>query len=429
MNTRFLLSQSARLRYASGAMMYFAQGIPQGLLHIAMPAWLASQGVSAGKIASYLAVIILPWAFKLLAGPLMDRVKFLPMGSLRPWALGAQVGRVISLLTLTFIDNPAEQIGLLTLAGVLINSFAAMQDVAIDGMAIDLTPANEQGRLNAFMGFGKAFGWASTSALSGVLLVTWGIDATAIAAAIGAAIVLFAFVFVLEHEGEKLLPWTAGRASSAHHARMAGHKVFARINKVLWLRASVVVMIIMFFDGLVSGYGQALMPIAAVKLFGLTTPQWSQLVAVMGMVGAVAALALGPMIDRVGARRMLLLTVTLVASHAFLIAGTQHLWQDNTYMLVMLSVWILMLPVTMVCVFALAMTICQKGFAATQFAIYMSIANLGASAGSKAFGLVAERASFVQNYVVLGLFVVGMLFSTLFHQDVTEQENVDVEAS
>ena len=40
-------------------MMYFAQGIPQGLLGIAIPAWLASQGVGAGEIASYLAVIAL----------------------------------------------------------------------------------------------------------------------------------------------------------------------------------------------------------------------------------------------------------------------------------------------------------------------------------------------------------------------------------
>jgi hypothetical protein len=59
----------------------------------------------------------------------------------------------------------------------------------------------------------------------------------------------------------------------------------------LWVRASVIVMLIMFFDGLVSGYGQALMPIAAVKLFGYTTPQWSQLVAAMGLI--VAFLALG----------------------------------------------------------------------------------------------------------------------------------------
>jgi hypothetical protein len=53
MNTRILLSQSARLRYATGTMMYFAQGIPQGLLHIAMPAWLASQGVSAGLCGTW----------------------------------------------------------------------------------------------------------------------------------------------------------------------------------------------------------------------------------------------------------------------------------------------------------------------------------------------------------------------------------------
>ena len=64
-------------------MMYFAHGIPQGLLAIAIPAWLASLGVGASEIGSYLAVILLPWAFKLVTGPLMDRYEFLPM-SRRP---------------------------------------------------------------------------------------------------------------------------------------------------------------------------------------------------------------------------------------------------------------------------------------------------------------------------------------------------------
>ena len=36
------------------------------------------------------------------------------------------------------------------------------------------------------------------------------------------------------------------------------------------------------------------MPIAAVNVFGYTTPQWSQVVAVMGLVGAGVTLALGP---------------------------------------------------------------------------------------------------------------------------------------
>ena len=64
--------------------MYFAQGIPYGLTNVAIPAWLASQGIGAGQIASFLAVIALPWAFKLLSGPPMDTWEFLPMGRRPP---------------------------------------------------------------------------------------------------------------------------------------------------------------------------------------------------------------------------------------------------------------------------------------------------------------------------------------------------------
>ena len=70
------------------------------------------------------------------------------------------------------------------IVGVLINSFAATQDVAVDGMAIDLTPVNEQGKLNAFMSFGKAIGWSVTAAVSGMMLVTVGMKATAITASV-----------------------------------------------------------------------------------------------------------------------------------------------------------------------------------------------------------------------------------------------------
>jgi len=38
-----------------------------------------------------------------------------------------------SLLALMLVERPAEQIGLMMIAGVPINSFAATQDVAVDG--------------------------------------------------------------------------------------------------------------------------------------------------------------------------------------------------------------------------------------------------------------------------------------------------------
>ena len=119
MTINWVLAESSRMRYAAGSSMYFAQGIPYGLMNIAVPAWLASQGVGAGQIASFLAVIILPWAFKLLSGPLMDRYQFLAMGRRRPWVLGAQLGMTLSFFSLILVDNPVEQIGLLMFSASL----------------------------------------------------------------------------------------------------------------------------------------------------------------------------------------------------------------------------------------------------------------------------------------------------------------------
>lgn len=417
------LADSARLRYSVGSIMYFAQGIPQGLLAISIPVWLASQGVSASDIGSYLAVIVLPWAFKLVTGPIMDRFEFLRMGRRRPWVLGAQVGLTLSLLALMLIENPAEQIGLLMIVGVLINSFAATQDVAVDGMSIDLTPVREQGRLNAFMSFGKAIGWASTAAVTGVLLTTVGLNMTAVVASAVAGLTLLIMIVVKEREGECTLPWTEGAAASVHRAETSFRAVFKELNNVLWARTSLIVMGIMFFDGLVYGYGQALMPIAAVNVFGYTTPQWSQLVATMGLAGAVLALAVGPAIDRMGAKRMLLVASVLLCIHAFLIAQTQHLWQNTLYVRSMLSLWVMMLPVVMVASIALAMAICKSVNSATQFAIYMSVANFGHSAGSKIYGMVAEKSTYVQSYTMLSALVIAMIVVILLYRHHHSEEH------
>ncbi len=407
------MSSSAKVRYSTGALAYFAQGIPMGLLHIALPAWLASKGVSASEIASFLGIIMLPWAFKLLVGPLMDHFEFLPMGKRRPWVLGAQFGMVVSLLALAWLDDPVAQIGLLTAIGFMINAFTATQDVAVDGMSIDLVPVEQEGRLNAFMSFGKSIGWAVTSAVTGTMLVAFGMKATALVCGLGAAAIFVYLIMVRERHSERLLPWTKGEASPKNAPPPSFRQVFSDLNHILWSRASIVIMAIMFIDGLVSGYGRALMPIAAIDVFGFTTPQWSDLNAIMGLAGAVVALGLGPLIDRFGAKAMMGLTILLTGIHAFTLAGTQEMWSNHTYVLVMMSAWILLLPVIMVCALALAMSICSHGESATQFAIYMSVSNLGATAGSFFYGAVAGVTSWPQNYALKGLLVFLLLLAIL----------------
>jgi PAT family beta-lactamase induction signal transducer AmpG len=423
------LSHSAPTRYTTGALAYFAQGIPMGLLHIALPAWLSTQGVTAVQIAAFLSIIMLPWAFKLLTGPLMDHFEFLPMGKRRPWVIGAQAGMVVSLLSLMLLEDPVAQIGLLTTIGFLINAFTATQDVAVDGMSIDLVPLEEEGRLNAFMSFGKAIGWAVTSALTGTLLVIYGIQFTGLVCGVGAAAIFIFLLLVRERRGERMLPWSKGEASPKNEPPPSFRQVFSDINHLLWTRASLIIMAIMFFDGLVAGYGRALMPIAAVQVFNFTTPQWADLNAVMGIAGAVVALGLGPLIDRFGAKSLMGLTIFLTGIHAFLLAGSQELWSNSTYVLVMMSAWILLLPVIMVCALALAMSICSHGESATQFAIYMSVSNIGAAAGSMFYGMVAEHTSWAQNYALKGLlvfilFLVILMFRSHGHpEELLEEKN------
>ncbi|MDE0420795.1 MAG: hypothetical protein OXK76_07900 [Gammaproteobacteria bacterium] len=144
-----VLSEQRWLRFGAFSAFYFAQGVPLGLLAVAMPAWLAEQQARVSEIALFGSVVSIPWVFKLVAGPFMDRFTFLPMGFRRPWVLLAQGGLTVSLVALALTPFDVNAMLPLMVVGFVTNAFAATQDVAVDGMAIDVLPVDERGRANA----------------------------------------------------------------------------------------------------------------------------------------------------------------------------------------------------------------------------------------------------------------------------------------
>jgi PAT family beta-lactamase induction signal transducer AmpG len=78
------LVDSRALRFFAFTVLYIAQGFPFGLVTDAVPAYLAERGVSGGEIGALIGVAMLPWSFKILTGPMMDRFSFLAMGRRRP---------------------------------------------------------------------------------------------------------------------------------------------------------------------------------------------------------------------------------------------------------------------------------------------------------------------------------------------------------
>jgi PAT family beta-lactamase induction signal transducer AmpG len=99
-----------------------------------------------------------------------------------------------------------------------------------------------------------------------------------------------------------------------------------------------------------------------------------------------------------------------------LFALTTTMWGSHTFIAGMLVVGQIFGQVFFVAVIAIFMGMCWAKVAATQFAIYMSLANLGRSVGAGLFAIIANDLNSVQSlYLITGLFIVAAMLLTLFN--------------
>jgi|TARA_B110000483_G_scaffold157313_1_gene186715 PAT family beta-lactamase induction signal transducer AmpG len=209
------LAQSKSLRFTTLCLLYVCQGLPIGIFQVALPAWFAAEGLSVSEIGGFIAIVFLPWGFKLLAGPLMDRFAFPPMGRRRPWILLAQMGIIGSFLLIAFLSpDPKESYYLLAALGFLANFFGAVQDVAVDGMAIDILKENERAEANAYMFGGQVGGISISGAFGSAALVNFGLSTAALIIAFAVFFIMLLPLFLRERPGERLVPWSTGEASA-----------------------------------------------------------------------------------------------------------------------------------------------------------------------------------------------------------------------
>ena len=414
------LSEHRWLRFSLFTACYFAQGVPLGLLSRAIPPRLAELGYGVSDVALVGTVVAIPWAIKLVGGPFMDRFKYPPMGFRRPWVLVAQAGLTVSLVALAFVPLSAEASLLpLMVAGFVVNSFAATQDVAVDGMAIDVLHIDERGRANAFMGFGQSAGIAAFGALCGFLLSQWGLAAGALACAAVLAVIFVFATIVRERNGERLLPWTEGRATERPETAKRSFRAILRdLMRVMFLPMSLLLVFVEFINRVRDGIEVAVFPVFAVEQLGFTTTEYTSFTGIVVLASAVAGALLGFIIDRHGAKRFLLLALAGSAA-CHLVAGLlPTLWEEPKAILPLAALIYLFSQLIFVAAIALFMNLCWPRIAATQFAIYMSLANLSRTAGSGTMAAVGDHLTFAQDFLIMGALLAaaaGLLL--LYDQD------------
>ncbi|MDH3643200.1 MAG: MFS transporter, partial [Gammaproteobacteria bacterium] len=300
------LSNTISLRLIGFSIFYFGQGVPIGLFTVALPAVLAARGADAADVATLIAITGLPWAFKLISGPFMDRFAYPAMGRRRPWVIAAQLGLTLSMASLVTVTDPVEQLPLLITLGFIINSFAAVQDVAVDGMAIDVLPLNERGRANAFMAFGQVAGFSGFGALNGFLLTQYDLPVAALVSTATVGLILAFATATREREGERLLPWTKGEASlTLSQPDQSFLVIFKDLIRVLLLPMSLLLVGVELIARGAAGIYITILPIISVQELGYSPAQYSYWYGLMGGMAAVVGILFGPIIDRYGAASLL----------------------------------------------------------------------------------------------------------------------------
>ena len=164
---RARFSATTAYRLVVVTLLGFASGLPLALTGQAMQAWLSVSGVDIATIG-FLSLVGLPYTFKFLWAPLMDRFELPWLGRRRGWLVLTQLALAGALLWMA-ATSPTAATRAFALLAVLVAFLSASQDVVVDAYRTDALHASERGLGSSLFVLGYRFAMI----LSGGIAFIW----------------------------------------------------------------------------------------------------------------------------------------------------------------------------------------------------------------------------------------------------------------
>jgi PAT family beta-lactamase induction signal transducer AmpG len=409
------LLATARGRLAAFFALYVTEGIPLGFAATAVATQLRRQGVGPAEIGAFVASFYLPWAFKWAFGPFIDVFRSQRLGHRRAWILGTQIMMAVTLLSLVVVPLP-QGLWLFTIILLVHNTFGAMQDVAIDALAVNTLHENERGLANGLMFAGAAIGQAIGG--SGVLFLI-GVTGFKFSFVFVAAVILMVTTFIVLPMKEKVADAIAG-APAVMTMRAAGAemKKFAvdSFRSFIGTRGAFSGVFFALLPAGAMSLGLALQSNLAVE-FGMNDDEVAWLNLVTLVLSAVAMVVGGLWSDKWGRRRTLFVYLLGMSPPVLWLGWVLH---TKGYVLpraiggpplpeLISALWISSIWYN---VFqglmygtrsAIFMDVTNPRVAATQFTAYMAMMNLAIAIAASWQGLAVEAWGYPITLLVDGI--------------------------
>jgi PAT family beta-lactamase induction signal transducer AmpG len=125
----------------------FASGMPLYVLIQLVPGWLRTQGVDLATIGLF-SIVTLPYTWKFLWAPLVDRYRLPFLGRRRGWMLVTQVLLLASISQFASVD-PTQNLTVVVWLVFATSLFSATQDIVLDAYRREMLPDDELGTGNS----------------------------------------------------------------------------------------------------------------------------------------------------------------------------------------------------------------------------------------------------------------------------------------
>ncbi len=399
------LAERRWLRLFTLGLLFFAQGIPWGFMAITLLGYLAEHGATADTLANMTTATVLPFAFKWTAGPIVDAFASRRFGRRRPWIVGAQLLMAVSLAALLLLGNFSEHVDAMFTLIFAHTVFNALQNVAVDGLAIDLLDKAERGRASGIMYGSKYLGGMAGSAGIGVVIAHAGLRAGIVVMVVVLLAIMVVAMFVKERPFEQ-----------PAHLSVVGKLVetFREIPRAFSTRSALVAALVMTWMNLALGMLNPVSGVLFMQHLHWTQEEYAAVTGGFGLpVGFVASLSAGFLADLVGRRRLAGLACIVTAAGWLVFAFNDQWWHHHGFIYVLSMIEPLANAVLTVSLWALCMDTSDPKVGATQFAAYTSLTNLSTVVGAKLLGgNVLSYLSFQQTYIfaaLLQLVIVALL--------------------
>ena len=405
------------LRLTVMTALYIAQGIPYGFVTVTFAAYLAKHGATEGEIGSLAAIALLPWSFKWLWAPFVDRFSHSKMGRRRPFIIAAQLMLVTTSTVLVFIPDPSSNLELIKILIFTANVFASLQDVSVDALAVDLLPESERGFANGLMYGGSYLGTMFGGAVLSTLVGLYDLQIALAAQAIALATIMM-FPLLLRERSTDLLFSLSARERPAGVARPS---LFKNLIKAFSRRSPLLSGVLAFCLILGSQSLTAILTVLLMKKLGWKQEEYGQMMGglplILGLSGSVIG---GWLADRVGHKKMVAIS-SIALGLVFVGFGIgSAYWTDDNFVYAYACAQELCTGTLSASMFALLMGVAWPAVAASQFTAYMALSNLGRSLGGKLAGPATDTLGTAGAFIGFGGFqvaIVALLLAIDPHQN------------